>query len=229
MRRLLLMALTIGLIASATPAVAKSAPLTGNPRSANGALARGTALAASLRLPQDLAWTTKATRLTARGDVQATQTVVPRRRAQGTQGAAGLVEFLRAHPPSGMVFSFGDFSAAGGSVGYRTKATTDTSAELQYTVRGKNVLLLLYVTVGWTPARPADTLLPSGLKRVTVEVWPTHSYGGQPSFKHQVIHASGPAVAPLGHYLNGLAVQGPDPFGAGACATPLFYDSQPRF
>jgi hypothetical protein len=233
MRRLPLMVLTVVLLTGSTPALAHaiSAPLTGNPRSAGGALARGTALATSFPLPTGLRWTTKPTRLTARSDVQATQTLVVRRLARGTHAVTGLIDFFRTHPPKGMVLSAGFFNAKGGENDYATKTTTDTSAELQYSFVGKELQLQLDVRVGWTPARPADTLLPGGLKEVTVEVWPGESFG-EPvlvNFKHQVIHASGPALQPLVDYLNGLAVPGPFGFGAGSCPIPRFYGSNPRF
>lgn len=233
MKRLLLMTVTVGLLAGGTPALAQSvtAPLTGNPRSAAGALARGTALANSLPLPSGIRWTTKVTRLTRPGDVQASQTIVVRREARGSRGVADLVQYFRTHTPAGMVLSTGEFGAADGLDEYATKAPTDTSAELEYGVGGGQVQLRLDVSVGWTPARPADTLLPSGLTGVTVEVWPPQYFGDTavPNFGHQVIHATGPAVQPLTHYLNGLAVQGPFPFGGGACSSPLFYGSNPRF
>lgn len=80
------------------------------------------------------------------------------RRAGTWHGACQLLPLL----------STGEFSAADGLDEYATKAPTDTSAELEYGVRGKQLQLQLDVSVGWTPARPADTLLPSGLTGVTV-------------------------------------------------------------
>ena len=230
MRRLLPVVLTLVLLGAAVPALAAPAPLTTNPRSAAGALARATALTTSFRLPAGVVWTTKVTR---RPDlVTATQTVAVSRHAAGSHANASLLEFLRTHPVAGMVVAAEDQFIPGQSqFDYSTKVATDSSAQLTYTVHGAEVQLDLQVTVGWTPARPADTLLPSGLRGVTVEVWPAEDLGGPtpaPAFGHQVIHATGPAVRTLAHYLDGLPVAGPFGYGAGACTRPLFYGSNPR-
>ena len=230
MKRLLPMVLTLALLGAAAPAMAASAPLTTDPRSAPGALARATALTTSFPLPAGVVWTTKVTR---RPDlVQATQTVAVSRHAAGSYASAGLLQFFRSHPVAGMVVASHDqFTPGQTQFDYGTKAATDTSAQLTYTVHGAQVQLDLQVTVGWTPARPADTLLPSGLKAVTVEVWPPDDLGGPtapPAFGHQVVHATGPAVGALAHYLNRLPTTGPFPYGAGSCTRPLFYGSNPR-
>jgi hypothetical protein len=224
-------ALVAALVLPTTPALATHpVPLiTTDPHSAAAALARGQALLRSIALPNGVHWRTPVPRKS--GRVQASQTIVLDRSAGGTHAGATLRAYFRQHPPRGLVaVSSVPITSHEEIVDYETRKSTNTSAALTYTWGKSSVSVALEVTVGWVPLRTADETLPATIAAVDVEVWPPNSYlpgPPVPSFDHQVVHATGPVVHTLVHYLNSLSPEGPFGFGAGACTTPLFYGSDP--
>ncbi|BEP13621.1 hypothetical protein acdb102_19320 [Acidothermaceae bacterium B102] len=220
-------ALAAALVLPTTPALAvHRAPLiTTDPHSAASALARGQALLRSIALPSGVHWRTPVPEHS--GRVESTQTVIVSRSASGKH-AGSPVAYWRQHPPGGLV--------AGESVAitphqvaidYQTTKATNTSATLTVTWSGSSVSVFVTVVVGWVPLRTADERVPATVTAVDVEVWPPDAARPVPTFGHQVVHATGPAVHALIHYLDSLQPQGPMGYGAGACTVPLFYGSDP--
>jgi hypothetical protein len=231
MKRIRLLGATVlaaALVLPTTPALAAHPvpPITTDPHSAASALARGQALLRSMALPTGVHWRTPVPQKS--GRVESSQTVIVTRSADGTHAGRTLLAYFRQHPPPGLVAGY---SAAitphQEAVDYETKKTTNTSATLTYTWSGSSVGLTVTVVVGWVPKRTADETLPATVKAVDVEVSSPDPGSPVVSFDDQVVHATGPAVHTLIHYLDSLPVEGPFGFGEGACTVPLFYGSNP--